>query len=244
MHATIQEVARATGLTSRTLRHYDAIGLLPATATAAGGMRLYDDAALARLQRILLLRDAGLGLAAIRRAIAADVDDAEALAQHVDLLRDERDRLDRRIRSVMRTITALQQGESVVTTTAFDGFDPTEYRDEVESRWGADAYRSGADWWRGLGADGQRAYRDEDAAIVAELAALVAADDDPSSEQAQRLVSRHRAWVAGGWSGAAPDEAYVGLVEMYVADDRFAAHYGGADHAAFLRDAVAASLAR
>lgn len=242
MTATIQELARATGLTSRTLRHYDAIGLLPATGTGPGGMRLYDDASLARLQRILLLRDAGLGLAVIATTLETDRDDVAALTEHIALLRDERERLERRIQSIQRTITALTEGDPLMTDITFDGFDHTQYRDEVVERWGADAYTRGDGWWRGLGAAGQEAYRAADAEIVAELGRLVAAGADHAGADAQRLVERHRAWVAGAWGGTATDEAYLGLAEMYVADERFAAHYGGPTHAAFLRDAAAASL--
>ncbi|MBN8881039.1 MAG: MerR family DNA-binding transcriptional regulator, partial [Salana multivorans] len=50
---SIQDVVRRTGVTSRTLRHYDAIGLLPPSFVAVGGIRHYDDDALVRLQRIL-----------------------------------------------------------------------------------------------------------------------------------------------------------------------------------------------
>src|SRR6478735_804597 len=66
---SIQEVARLAGTTSRTLRHYDAVGLLPPSRVAANGYRHYDADALVRLQRILLLRDLGLGLPAIREAL-------------------------------------------------------------------------------------------------------------------------------------------------------------------------------
>ncbi len=59
---SIQEIARLAGTTSRTLRHYDDIGLLPPSRIAANGYRHYDAAALVRLQRILLLRELGLGL--------------------------------------------------------------------------------------------------------------------------------------------------------------------------------------
>ena len=67
MEASIQEVARLTGTTSRTLRHYDAIGLLAPSRVGDNGYRWYDDDALVRLQRILLLRDLGLGLGEIGR---------------------------------------------------------------------------------------------------------------------------------------------------------------------------------
>ena len=66
---SIQELSREAGVTSRTLRHYDDVGLLPPSRTGRNGMRFYDSDALVRLQRILLLRDLGLGLPAIRDAL-------------------------------------------------------------------------------------------------------------------------------------------------------------------------------
>ena len=75
MEASIQEVARLTGTTSRTLRHYDDIGLLPPSRVGANGYRWYDDDALVRLQRILLLRELGLGLDPIRRLLDEQADE-------------------------------------------------------------------------------------------------------------------------------------------------------------------------
>ena len=64
---SIQDIARLAGTTSRTLRHYDDIGLLEPSRIGANGYRYYDQHALVRLQRILLLRDLGLGLPGDRR---------------------------------------------------------------------------------------------------------------------------------------------------------------------------------
>ena len=77
----ISDVARAAGTTSRTLRHYQDVGLLEPTRIGANGYRYYDDAALTRLQRILLLRQLGLGVAAIAEALDR-ADDTNALRAH------------------------------------------------------------------------------------------------------------------------------------------------------------------
>src|SRR5690606_8009824 len=104
MGRTIHEVSRMTGLTSRTLRHYDAIGLLPPSSTSPNGMRSYDDDALVRLQRILVLRDLGLGLDAITQALDLDrPSTTAALRQHVAQLETARARVDRQIAAVQRT---------------------------------------------------------------------------------------------------------------------------------------------
>ena len=81
---SIQEIARLTGTTSRTLRHYGDIGLLPPTRVASNGYRRYDQPALVRLQRILLLRNLGLGLTAIARVLDEEPDAVGALTRHRD----------------------------------------------------------------------------------------------------------------------------------------------------------------
>ena len=99
----IQEIARLTGTTSRTLRHYDAIGLLPPTSIAPNGFRCYDETALLRLQRILLLKELGLPLASIAEMLDRRDDPVEALTQHLVALGRERDRIDRQLAAVTAT---------------------------------------------------------------------------------------------------------------------------------------------
>lgn len=120
----IADVARSAGVSSRTLRHYDAIGLLPATALGDGGLRRYDDRALVRLQRILLLRSLGLGLPDVRRVLDGEQDDVAALTAHVAWLERERDRLARQLAAVRTTITRIEDGERLTVAAALDGFAP------------------------------------------------------------------------------------------------------------------------
>lgn len=97
MDHSIQELATMTGATSRTLRHYDAIVLLPPTRIAGNSYRRCDHAAVLRLQRILLLRELGLGLPAIAEVLAQQTTPALALQRHVGWLRTEQERLGRQI---------------------------------------------------------------------------------------------------------------------------------------------------
>ncbi len=257
MDWSIQEIARLAGTTSRTLRHYDDIGLLRPSRIALNGYRHYDQAALVRLQRILLLRGLGLGLPQIGQALDGAPRGAlrernetsgqiDALQTHLVLLRQEQDALARRIASVEHTITTLKEGGELMAENMFDGFDHTQYKDEVEQRWGAKAYAEGDRWWRGMTdaerADWQRQVTDlsEDWAAAAERGV------DPASAEAQELARRHDAWLTGipGTPAAGGDvKGYViGLGEMYVADPRFGANYatsnGGTQGAEFVRDAL------
>lgn len=245
MDWSIQQIAALAGTTSRTLRHYDAVGLLAPSRIAGNGYRHYDDAALVRLQRILLLRELGLGLPAIAEVLDHQESAADALAAHVAWLHSERERLARQIASVENTIATLDKGETIMAEKMFDGFDHTQYKDEVEERWGKDAYARGDTWWRGLGTAGQAAWKERVGALNRDWIAAFAAGTEASSAEAQELARRHVEWLTSvpGTPASAPGgdvRGYVaGLGEMYVADPRFAANYGGSEGAAFVRDALA-----
>ncbi|MDN3311437.1 MerR family transcriptional regulator [Microbacterium oryzae] len=246
MEWTIQEVARLTGTTSRALRHYGAIGLLPPSRIGHNGYRRYDEEALVRLQRILLLRELGLGLPQIAEVLARETSPVAALETHLAWLEKERGRLERQIRSVTATIRTLKEGGEIMAEDMFDGFDHTQHREEVERRWGQDAYAMGDAWWRGMSAEERKAWRQRSAQLGADWIAAASAEVDPASDAAQELAARHVAWLQSipGTPAADPEgdlRGYVvGLGEMYVSDERFATNYGGVEGAAFVRDALRA----
>jgi DNA-binding transcriptional MerR regulator len=237
----IQQIARLAGTTSRTLRHYDDIGLLTPSRVGGNGYRYYDERALVRLQRVLMLRDLGLPLPSIARVLDGQPDDTDALAGHLRRLREERQRLDHQIGAVEITIEKLKGGERLVAEQALDGFDHTRYRDEVVERWGDEAYAKSDSWYRTLSASGKDAIRQDQLDIQRAYAAAFAAGDSPDSAEVRDITRRHYDWVVVGWQGTRPTAAqFVGLGELYVADERFAANYGGLDGAAFVRDVMAA----
>lgn len=244
MSWSIQEIARIAGTTSRTLRHYEQVGLLEPAGRAPGGARRYDQDALVRLQRILLLRDLGMALADIGGALRSEPDAARALAAHREQLRAERDLVERRLASLDRTIDAIEKGESIMAEDMFDGFDHTQHKEEVERRWGKEAYAQGDAWWRGLGPQGQKDWKAKLTALNQEWIDGATAGLDPAGDEAQAIAAKHADWLAGipgtpGHGTAAPAKEYlVGLAEMYVADDRFAANYGGTEGATFVRDTL------
>ena len=246
MDWSVQQIARLAGTTSRTLRHYDDIGLLKPSRTGNNGYRYYDEAALVRLQRILLLRELGLGLPAVAEVIGHESDPGKALGRHLEWLRQEQGRLARQIAAVQQTMTAVKEGTGIMAEKMFDGFDHTRYQQEVEERWGKDAYAAGDAWWRGMGAAEKDAWKRRSEKLGSDWLAAAAAGVAPDSGEAQELARRHVEWLTGipGTPAAAPAtgndiKGYVtGLGEMYVADPRFAANYGGEAGAAFVRDAL------
>lgn len=244
MEWSIQQIAKLAGTTSRTLRHYDQIGLLPATRTGANGYRYYDASALVRLQRILLLRELGLGLPQIGDVLAREADEVRALERHRDWLEQEKERITRQIAAVENTIRARQKGDELMAEQMFDGFDHTQYKEEVEQRWGAEAYAAGDRWWRGMSAEERTAWQERTAQLGRDWVDAAERGIDPATDEAQQLARRHVEWLTAvpGTPAATPGgdvRGYVtGLGEMYVADPRFAANYGGEKGAAFVRDAL------
>lgn len=242
---SIQDVARLAGTTKRTLRHYHAVGLVAPSRIGDNGYRYYDAATLVRLQRVLLLRELGLGIPAIGDVLAGQRDDATALRSHLHWLTQEQQRLGRQIASVERTITDLDKGENPMAEKMFDGFDHTEYQDEVEQRWGTDAYARSDAWYRALSPEARDDFLIATAELGADWAAAAQSGAACDSGMAQDLAQRHFAWldsipgIPRTPEGHPTKDYFTWMGAMYVADDRLAANYGGLEGAIFVRDAMA-----
>ncbi len=239
----IQEIARLANTTSRTLRHYGQLGLLEPSRIGRNGYRYYDQRALVRLQRILMLRDLGLGLPAIAKVLRHQDETVPALRLHLHWLTQEQERLVRQIRSVENTITAEEEGKELMPESMFNGFDHTRHKDEVEERWGNDAYASGDRWWRSKTETEKKAFKDQHIQIARDYAAARDAGLSPQSAVVQAVVSRHLNWLNLSAAVAGEPvsfERFRSYGDMYATDQRFAANYGGTSGAEFVRDAIQA----
>ncbi|MFF3839829.1 MerR family transcriptional regulator [Streptomyces sp. NPDC001930] len=238
MEWSIQEIAKKAGTTSRTLRHYGDRGLLEPSRIGANGYRYYDQAALVRLQRILLLRELGLSLPAIAEVLAGQRDTSAALRTHLALLEQERERIGRQIASVRTTLHKTENGEELMADEVFDGFDHTVYEQEVTERWGRDAYQKGDQWWRSLTDAQKKAFMDEQAGIARDFAQALKDGLAAGSDEVQEIARRQVAWLS---TTTTPSKEYViGLGRMYVDDPRFTANYDkhGEGTAVLVRDAM------
>ncbi|MCM6776862.1 MerR family transcriptional regulator [Nocardia sp. CDC159] len=238
---SIQDLAKAAGTTSRTLRHYGQLGLLPPSRIGANGYRYYDQSSLVRLQRILLLRELGLGLPVIAEVLAGEQDTSAALRTHLNLLRQEQDRIARQIASVHTTLQKTEAGEQLMAEEVFDGFDHTKYKDEVIERWGREAYESGDRWWRSMSEEERRQFQQTFVDIAADYGRAHRDGLSPDSAEVQAIVERHYRWIGLGWQTDQPNlEYFTNLGEMYVADPRFRVNFDrhGEGNAEFVRDAM------
>lgn len=244
---SIQELARAAGTTSRTLRHYGEVGLLAPSRIGVNGYRYYDQESLVRLQRILLLRELGLGLPAIGEVLAGQANPAVALRTHLELLEQEQARIARQIASVHTTLRKTEAGEPLMADEVFDGFDNGKYKDEVIERWGKDAWESGDQWWNSMSDAQKKAHFQTHIDIAADYGRAHAAGLPVDSDEVQVIVRRAYDWVTIGWQGKCPtSEYFANLGEMYVDDPRFGANFDkhGAGTAVYVRDAMRVFAAR
>ncbi|MET9467230.1 MerR family transcriptional regulator [Streptomyces sp. NPDC006544] len=250
MSHSVGQVAGFAGVTVRTLHHYDEIGLLSPSGRSPAGHRQYDDADLDRLQRILFYRELGFPL----EEVAVLLDDPESdprehLRRQHALLSGRIDRLQQMARAVEHAMEANRMGINLTPEERFEvfgDFDPDEHAEEAQRRWGGtDAYKESArltasytkaDWQRIMA-------RAED--INRRLAALLEAGADPESEEAMDLAEEHRGWINASHYFCTY-EIHVSLGEMYVADERFRAHYEAVRPglAVFVRDAIMANAVR
>ncbi|MFE1233354.1 MerR family transcriptional regulator [Streptomyces sp. NPDC058745] len=238
MEWSIQEIARKAGTTSRTLRHYGERGLLEPSRIGANGYRYYDQAALVRLQRILLLRELGLSLPAIAEVLRGQRDSSAALRTHLVLLEQERERIGRQIEAVRTTLHKTENGEELMAEEVFDGFDHTRYEAEVTERWGREAYEKGDRWWRSLSAEQKQAFTDEQAGIARDFGQAARDGLAAGSDEVQAIAHRQVRWLS---ATTTPSKDYViGLGRMYVDDPRFTANYDkhGEGTALLVRDAM------
>lgn len=220
---SIQEVARLTGISSRTLRHYDAIGLLPAERDDANDYRRYRYGDLLKLQRILLLRDLGLSLERIGELLRREADPVAALEEHANALATQQEKLARQLRAVRATISSLKEGVTLMAEEIFDGFDNSQYEEEVVERWGREAFNESGRRWAALGKEGRASHLNEHNEIGKAVAAAAARGLKPNDPEVQAVVARHYAWVTHFMEYS--PSAYANMGSMYVSDPRFKKTY-------------------
>lgn len=246
----VKEVARLSGLTVRTLHHYDAIGLLVPSHRSAAGYRLYDDDDLLRLQQIVIGRELGLTLEAIRRSLDDPrFDRRQALLMQRTELAARAERATEMIRAIDAALTAIEEQDmsTVSFKKIFDGFDPEQYEDEVERHWGGtDAYKISAQRAKSYTEADWRRFKDEQGAILADGVAARKDGVRPDEPRAMEVAERHRLSI-DRWFYPCSAEMHRGLADLWEADRRYADNmdqHGGPGFTEYLAAAVRANADR
>ena len=209
---TVKEVSRITGVTVRTLHHYDAVGLLKPAKVTQAGYRLYDEATLERLQSILLFRELQFPLSEIKEILdSPQFDREEAIAQQIHLLEMQRERINRLIDLAKK----MQRGENTMAFDAFDTNELEQYKAEAKERWGNTAA------WKESQEKDPGAMADASAGLMALLAEFGELRTlDPSDARTEEKVRELQSYITAHFYTCTDDILY-GLGQMYVADERF-----------------------
>lgn len=236
---TIRDLANASGVTSRTLRHYEQIGLLLPSRVGYNGYRFYGEPEVARLYRILSLRELGMPLVEIKTLLDTDGNISAALLEHRQLLTEQLTQLMARIAVLDQTIRGLEMGKQMDIETIFSTFDHTAHETEVRERWGDQAWEAAQARRDALSAAGQATDLRTNIDVNQALRQAAQAELDPADPEFQDLVAAHYRWVTDQWGGVEPTaDAYVGLADMYSSDSRFADFDGGLDNAIAITSAI------
>ena len=246
MNYTINELAKLAGISTRTLRYYDELGLLSPERICTNGYRVYSRKEVGRLQQILFYRELGVSLNEISKIISsASFDGTASLHRHLEALIAKRKQLDRLIANVEKTIKEAK-GETIMSDQEkFDGFlkkkaeeNERKYGEEIRQKYGDDVISRSNDKFTGM----TRSQYSEVEKLSAELNESLKtafAQGDPAGELAQKTCELHKKWLCCFWDSYSK-EAHIGVTQMYVDDPRFTEYYDkiAPGCAVFLRDAV------
>lgn len=240
---TVHEVSKISGVSIRALHHYDRIELLPATEVTQAGYRLYDEAALERLQHILLFKALEFSLKDIKEILdSPDFDRSKALEQQIHLLELRKEHLQNLI-DLARGIKAI--GVKHMSFEAFDTRKIDEYAAQAKASWGTtDAYKEYEQKSAGRTKETQQKLNVEMMHIFAEFGKIK--DMSPESAEAVALAKKLQNHITENYY-TCTDEILLGLGTMYAGGGDFTKNIdkvGGEGTAVFACEAIKASVAK
>ena len=251
MEYGIRELAEMAGVSARTLRWYDSVGLLRPCRVGDNGYRVYSSAEVDRLQHILFYREMGLEL----KQIAAILDDPgfdrlSALRGHLEALERERERLDAMVGSLRKAIRAEERNEMMKDQEKFEAFkrdkirqNEAKYGAEAREKYGNDAVDASNQMMMNMSPEAYAKWEELDQEILSRLEAAVSSGADPSGEEGKQIAQLHKQWLCCTWEKYTA-QAHRGVAQMYTFDERFTQYYDRSISgcAQFLKDTVTAHV--
>jgi len=240
MTYAIKEIADLAGVTTRTLRYYDEIGLLPPAKTGENGYRYYDQTSLLKLQQILFFRELEVRLNDIQQILSRpDFSLLGALEEHRSSLLKKSERLSKLIKTIDLTIATIKGESNMSAKEYFKGFDETQYEEEARQRWGETRqYAESQKKWASYSKAQKEAIKSEGEHLFVRMVSEDpnTAPDDP---HVQAAIGEYYAYINKNFYTCEVGHLR-GLADLWAEDPRFANNFekireGGAD---FVREAV------
>lgn len=246
MEYTVQKLGRLAGVSGRTIRYYDEIGILKPARINSSGYRIYGQAEVDRLQQILFYRELDVSLSKIKTILTApSFDEIATLKEHHQKLLKKREQLDLLISNVDKTIQTKKGRINMSDQEKFEGFkkkmideNENKYGEEIREKYGNEAVEKSNEKLMNMTQEEHDTVAKLSEQLI-ETLALAFQTGDPASDIAQKAADLHKQWLTFYWNEYSK-EAHAGLAQMYVADERFTAYYDKEQPgtAAFLRDAI------
>lgn len=246
MEYTVQKLSKLAGVSTRTLRYYDEIGILKPARISSSGYRIYGHQEVNKLQQILFYRELGVSLENIKEIVTSpDFDSTTALKEHREKLLAKKNQLDMLIANVNKTIAEAEGRIIMSDKEKFEGFkeklindNEEKYGVEIREKYGDAAINASNEKFRNLSKEQYDEYVQLEKKVLETLKAAFATKD-PASDLAQKAADLHRTWLSYTWNNYSK-EAHAGVAKMYVADERFTQYYDKEQPglAAFLRDSI------
>ncbi|TCK98505.1 MerR family transcriptional regulator [Natranaerovirga hydrolytica] len=246
MEYTVQKLAQIAGISTRTLRYYDEIGILKPARINSSGYRIYGQMEVNRLQQILFYKALGVNLKTIKGIIQSPgFDEIKALHEHRGKLLDKREQLNQLIVNVNKTIAAKERSIIMSDKEKFEGFkseiieeNENTYGQEIRLKYGEEVINNSNKRLKNMTKENYEKVKKIENEVLRVLQEAFETGN-PASELAQKSAELHRQWLSFFWSEYSK-KAHAGLAQMYVDDERFAKYYDKKQHgmAKFLRDAI------
>ena len=183
----IGELASATGLTVRTLHHYEEIGLLAASARTDAGYRLYGDENIQRLYQILALRQLGLKLDQIKAVLSGEADPMPVVKQHLEAVERALELKGALRERLIAVLASLDRSEE---PTADDFLGALEVMNRMEQHYTPEQLAQLEQRREELGGEGMLKGEQDWADLIADATAAHERGIDVASDEAQSLVTR------------------------------------------------------
>lgn len=241
---TVHEVSKLSGVSIRSLHHYDKIGLLPATEVTEAGYRLYDEKALERLQMILLFKELQFPLKEITAILDnPDFDRSKALEQQIQLLKLRREHLQNLIDLALGIKMIGVQKISKMSFEAFDTRKIDEYAEQAKKSWGTtEAYKEYQEKSEGRSMEEEKVLGMQLMEIFAEFGKIT--EKGPESDEAQMLVKKLQNYITENYY-TCTDVILESLGQMYAGGGDMTANidrYAGKGTAVFANEAIEAYI--
>lgn len=232
MEYSIRELADLAGISTRTLRYYDEIGLLKPCKVKENGMRFYGQQEVTLLQQIMFYKEQDIKLEVINQIIhQPDFDVEKALKEHLSVLLKKKERILALIKTVELTLEDQKGAYHMSDKMKFEAFkenliekNEKTYGNEAREKYGDESVDASNKRIMNMTEQDYECFKSLETEILHQLETAVKEGKAPDSPAGEKIMLLHKQWLSFTWKEYSAN-AHNGLAQMYLADERFLQYY-------------------